>query len=84
MCEEAVTTLLKNAEDSKCSATMKFDAGISREIIGPGGSQIQKMQEASGAKINVDSKSMPWPRPLGSSGAPLAQPTTGKEGRAGG
>lgn len=56
VCEEAVATLLKNVEDSKCSLEIPFDTAVSRELIGPGGSQITKMQEASGAKINVDSK----------------------------
>lgn len=47
------------AGDSRCSATMKYDVGVSRELIGAGGSNIQKIQDASGARINVDSKSEP-------------------------
>eukprot|EP00667_Euglena_gracilis_P002474 EG_transcript_2474 len=55
-CEQAISELLKNAADSRCSATMKYDVGVSRELIGAGGSNIQKIQDASGARINVDSK----------------------------
>eukprot|EP00668_Euglena_longa_P020326 GGOE01025280.1.p1 GENE.GGOE01025280.1~~GGOE01025280.1.p1 ORF type:complete len:834 (-),score=299.97 GGOE01025280.1:282-2537(-) len=55
-CEQAIAELLKNAEDSRCSATMRYDVGVSRELIGTGGSNIQKIQEASGARINVESK----------------------------
>lgn len=55
-CEEAITQLMKNARDNRASHVLEFDVAIRRELIGPQGTNIRQMEEASGARINVDSQ----------------------------